>query len=157
MTDVHISWEDTRDPQACNTNSTVYHDYSRDPARTPFPWNSSRNAGFSNADTTWLPVGPNYEKVNVEVELNDPNSHLNIFKKLVQLHKKDAFRYGEYKSALINNDVYAFRRSLENETFVVVLNFGKQDQTVNLSDNFQGLGLNVKVLVASQKANVKEG
>lgn len=33
MRDVKISWNDTQDPQACNTNETVYDDYSRDPAR----------------------------------------------------------------------------------------------------------------------------
>lgn len=33
MEDVHITWEETQDPQACNTNSSVYDDYSRDPAR----------------------------------------------------------------------------------------------------------------------------
>lgn len=33
MEDVHISWVDTQDPQACNTNEEVYDDYSRDPAR----------------------------------------------------------------------------------------------------------------------------
>lgn len=33
MEDVHISWVETQDPQACNTNETVYDAYSRDPAR----------------------------------------------------------------------------------------------------------------------------
>lgn len=31
-----ISWEDTTDPQACNTNSSYYKEVSRDPVRTPF-------------------------------------------------------------------------------------------------------------------------
>lgn len=38
MTDVIISWADTVDPQACNTDPTRYHAASRDPARTPFQW-----------------------------------------------------------------------------------------------------------------------
>lgn len=33
MTDVVISWEDSVDPQACNTNESTYHAASRDPAR----------------------------------------------------------------------------------------------------------------------------
>lgn len=157
MTDVHVSWEDTRDPQACNTNSTVYHDYSRDPARTPFQWDDSKNAGFSNADKTWLPVGPNYQTVNVKVQKTDPNSHLNIFKKLVQLHKSNAFRFGEYKSVLLQNDVFAFRRRYENDNYVVVLNFGKQDYTINLYDEFPSLGENIKVSVGSPNSKLTEG
>lgn len=36
MTDVDISWEETVDPQACNTDPTIYLEYSRDAARTRF-------------------------------------------------------------------------------------------------------------------------
>lgn len=36
MTDVIISWEDSVDPVACNTqNETIYFSVSRDPERTP--------------------------------------------------------------------------------------------------------------------------
>lgn len=38
MTDLIISWKETVDPQACNTDPTRYHSFSRDPARTPFQW-----------------------------------------------------------------------------------------------------------------------
>lgn len=31
-----ISWDDTEDPQACNTNDTYYKNVSRDPVRTPY-------------------------------------------------------------------------------------------------------------------------
>lgn len=48
----NISWEDTKDPAACNTNRNVYMDFSRDPERTPFQWDDTKNAGFSNADKT---------------------------------------------------------------------------------------------------------
>lgn len=45
MTNVHVSWEDTVDPQACNTNNVVWHENSRDPARTPFQWDATLYAG----------------------------------------------------------------------------------------------------------------
>lgn len=31
-----ITWGETDDPAACQTNETVYQLYSRDPVRTPF-------------------------------------------------------------------------------------------------------------------------
>lgn len=40
-----MSWEDTVDPQACNTNPQVYQSKTRDPERTPFQWNDEKNAG----------------------------------------------------------------------------------------------------------------
>lgn len=47
MTDVYISWEDTVDPQACGASPLTYEPYSRDPARTPFQWDDSPNAGMN--------------------------------------------------------------------------------------------------------------
>lgn len=45
MEDGNISWEDTEDPQACNGPEEGYEQRSRDPARTPFQWDDSKNAG----------------------------------------------------------------------------------------------------------------
>lgn len=45
FTDVHISWEETVDPQGCNTNENDYEAASRDPARTPFQWDDTNLAG----------------------------------------------------------------------------------------------------------------
>uniref|UniRef100_T1GGD0 Glycosyl hydrolase family 13 catalytic domain-containing protein n=1 Tax=Megaselia scalaris TaxID=36166 RepID=T1GGD0_MEGSC len=35
MLDVELSWEETVDPAACNSNSDIYELFSRDPCRTP--------------------------------------------------------------------------------------------------------------------------
>ena len=40
----------------------------RDPERTPVQWSSAKNAGFSEAERTWLPVADDYKTVNVESE-----------------------------------------------------------------------------------------
>ncbi|EFN75190.1 Maltase 1 [Harpegnathos saltator] len=40
-----ISWEDTKDPQTCNAGEKNYATVSRDPERTPFQWDATKNAG----------------------------------------------------------------------------------------------------------------
>lgn len=40
-----ISWDQTTDPAALNTNPETYMKVSRDPERTPFQWSSDVNAG----------------------------------------------------------------------------------------------------------------
>lgn len=134
MEDVFIPWYRTVDPQACTTDPLTFHKYSRDPARTPMIWNDQRNAGFSNANRTWLPTGPDYRKNNVELQRSQRGSHLNIFKKLMQLRKQDILMYGDYDSVLINEDVLAIKRELKNNrTLVAVLNLGFSEQMVKLS------------------------
>lgn len=159
MEDVIISWEDTLDPQACNTNPQVYHAASRDPCRTPFPWDDSQNAGFSNAPKTWLPVGNNYKTVNVKAQETATNSHLKIFKKLVQLRKLRVMQEGTYDSKLSNNEnVYVYKRELTGSGSVIVaLNFGSTQQTVNLSSLFSALPSTLKVYTSSLFSGLAEG
>uniref|UniRef100_A0A182MLT9 alpha-glucosidase n=1 Tax=Anopheles culicifacies TaxID=139723 RepID=A0A182MLT9_9DIPT len=72
MDDVWISYNDTVDPAACNAGPDRYQYTTRDPERTPFQWDSTKNAGFSTADHTWLPISPNYTQVNVKQQSSPP-------------------------------------------------------------------------------------
>lgn len=110
MTDVIISWKDTVDPQACNTNETVYNALSRDVARTPFQWDETPNAGFSRAPKTWLPVNINYKCVNVKVERSTARSHLNVYKRLVALRREPSFVNGTLEIKVLQNDVIVYKR-----------------------------------------------
>lgn len=159
MTDVFITWEDTQDPQACATNRSFYQERTRDPARTPFQWNRERNAGFSTAEKTWLPVGPKYLDVNVENELKADISHLKIFKKLVVLHKQPEFRNGTYESSSdTSENVFSYVRSLKNgDTYLIALNFGTKNVTIDMKSKFRHLQDDFRISVASLGTGLIEG
>ncbi|HLS07910.1 alpha,alpha-phosphotrehalase [Lentibacillus sp.] len=101
---------------------------SRDNARTPMQWKAGKNAGFSAVDP-WIPLADNYETVNAEHALNNPDSILSHYQKLVSLRKQyDIITYGDYQ-LLLEDDarIFAYTRSWNNEKLLVVSNFyGKE-------------------------------
>jgi oligo-1,6-glucosidase len=105
---------------------------ARDNSRTPFQWDSGKNAGFTTG-TPWIAVNPNYKTVNVANEETDSSSCLNYFKKLIRLRKENlVFTYGKY--SLLDKDnpsVYAYTRELNGKKILVLLNFTTNPATVN--------------------------
>ncbi|WP_295672392.1 alpha-glucosidase C-terminal domain-containing protein, partial [uncultured Mucilaginibacter sp.] len=105
---------------------------ARDNGRTPFQWDDSANAGFSNA-TPWIKVNPAYTSVNVAAEENDPNSCLNYFRRAVQLRKNNLILvYGKYTLVdRANPKVYAYTREQNGKKLLIALNFSKDAATFN--------------------------
>lgn len=106
---------------------------ARDNGRTPFQWNGTPNAGFTNG-TPWIKVNPDYRQVNAAAQEKDPNSVLNYFRRMVRLRKRlPELIYGDYK--LIdpaNEKVYAYTRSLNKRKVLVLLNFADTQASINL-------------------------
>lgn len=155
MTDVFLTWDQTKDPQACRTNKNDYHTVSRDPARTPFQWDSTKNSGFSLADETWLPVAENYTKNNVELQLEQPFSHLNLFRRLINLRENPTMKYGKMDIQAIDSDLLVYKREMANgagDVFLIILNLGGTEKAVNLTDNFQNLPTKMTIKVISTHA-----
>lgn len=151
------SWKDTQDPAACNTNPDVYMKYSRDPERTPFQWDDTKNAGFSTADKTWLPVHPNYVELNVKAQKEAEKSHLKFYQELMNLRRHPTFQDGTLKLQALNRNVLAYVRELRNsDTFVVVINFGPNAELVNLNP-FKTLRDKLKVVAAAPSSDYHEG
>ncbi|KAL0120270.1 hypothetical protein PUN28_008137 [Cardiocondyla obscurior] len=150
-----ISWENTQDPQACNAGQENYRNISRDPERTPFQWDSTKNAGFSKADSTWLPVNKNYKKLNLAKQVKARRSHYKLYKTLALMHHKEpALTEGSYKSFVANdNSVLGVIRSNGCRTVLYLLNFTKKSQTLNLSG--EGLPSLLVVKASDVDSNVK--
>jgi len=97
---------------------------SRDNSRTPMQWNNSAYAGFSEVEP-WIDVASNYPEINVERALNDKESILYHYKKLIHLRKTiDAVTDGDYRIVCGDHpQVWAYTRTTKDETLLVVNNF----------------------------------
>jgi len=105
----------------------------RDGERTPMQWNLQPNAGFTTGAATWLPVAPNYTRVNVSSETGNPSSLLSYYRKLIHLRKENAaLRDGDLRIIDDHNpNVLSFVRSAGGTTVLVSLNFSDAPKTVS--------------------------
>lgn len=108
---------------------------SRDNARTPMQWDSSRYAGFEDPDAVreggkepWIGVNPNKDRINVAEEEKDPDSVLNFYRKLIRLRHSDVVvAAGDF--TMIDEDsptVYAYVRHTGHKSILVVANVSSQ-------------------------------
>jgi alpha-glucosidase len=120
MEDVHIPPEKIQDPSPVN----------RDPERTPMQWSDAPNAGFSDHEP-WLPVEEDYELHNVQTELQNPTSTLSLYRALLKIyHEHLALSRGTYRSIeTAHPDVFAYERSVDNETIMTLMNFSEKSIT----------------------------
>ena len=127
---------------------------SRDNGRTPFQWNTSKNAGFSTG-TPWIQTNKNYTYINEEAEEKDSSSVLNYFRKIVKLRKEnDVLVYGKYTLLdKMNPNVYAYTRELNGTIFLILLNFTNHPATVNTGFNISASQLLIDNYNKSSKTN----
>ncbi|XP_017044414.1 maltase A3 [Drosophila ficusphila] len=153
MTDVWISWEDTVDPQACQSNEQEFERLTRDPVRTPFQWSDEQNAGFSNASVTWLPVASDYKLVNIKRERGIALSHLNVYKQLRALRDEPTLKQGDVTVTAIGPNVLAFKRSLAGEkSYITVININDDVESINLDSVFTSISTQLQYVVVNDKS-----
>lgn len=118
---------------------------SRDNARTPMQWDDSENAGFTTGKP-WLRVNPNYKKINVKEQLEDEDSVLGFYKKLIALRKnpeyKDTIVYGTLEPVWEERcGLMAYYRKGE-KTLLVIGNYQKEEQELLLPNAYKKVLLN---------------
>lgn len=106
----------------------------RDNSRTPMQWNDSEMAGFTEGNTTWMGVNPNYQTINVAAQQQDPTSVYHFYKSLISLRKTyNTFVYGTYDLILdTHNEVYGYTRTYDGETMIVLCNLFQKEVPVYL-------------------------
>jgi maltose alpha-D-glucosyltransferase/alpha-amylase len=106
----------------------------RNGVRTPMQWETGPAAGFSEASTLYAPViddepyGP--ARVNVEAQDVDPNSRLNIIRRMIAVRKQHpAFGWGQFEWIDGQNDaIAAFQRTHNGETILAIHNLSDAKQ-----------------------------
>lgn len=152
-----ITWEETVDPQACNSFEEYYQSNSRDPSRTPFQWDDTINAGFSDSpDGTWLPVNKNYPTVNVKAQKEAEKSVYKFYKELMGLRKTDAFIYGSFVSRAPTDQVFMYKRSYLKEHYVYLINMGGGQQQVDIDSQYDGFSGGKVVIASTGSERVKD-
>ncbi|WP_288226923.1 alpha-glucosidase [uncultured Enterococcus sp.] len=125
----------------------------RDNARHPMQWDTQRNAGFST-ENSWLPVHPNYLKVNAEAALTDKHSLFYTYKQLIQLRKQvNVIVNGGYQAVETKNPlVLAYQRMDEKEVLTIVVNFSDIIQQYQLPTQL----MNHEMLIHNYPENPKQ-
>jgi alpha-glucosidase len=107
---------------------------SRDPTRTPMPWNAGPNAGFAppQAQRLWLPIHRDYETLNVEAQLADGRSSLNLVRRLIGLRGESAaLSAGDYGSLpRAESGCLVYVREASAERKLVALNLSGDERTL---------------------------
>ncbi|XP_010705118.1 neutral and basic amino acid transport protein rBAT [Meleagris gallopavo] len=104
------------------------------PAKSPMQWNGNDNAGFTEGNSSWVPVNSDYQSVNAEVQMIQSNSTLNLYRELTLLRNSELPIHRGWMCSIWNDsDVFVYVRELDglDSVFMMVLNFG-QESTIDL-------------------------
>ena len=86
---------------------------------------------------TWINVNPNYTAINTEAALADPDSVFYYYQKLIRLrHSLPIVVYGTFHGLLEDSEtIYAYTRTLDDQTLTVACNFTDTEQPCDLFEN----------------------
>ena len=112
--------------------------------RTPMQWNGQPQAGFSSAETTYLPVNPEYQLINVANQEEIADSFLNTTRHLIRTRQSlTALKGGTMRVVDTGNkDILAYWREIQGEDVICVFNLSDQDQVIkfDFGDRIDRLG-----------------
>ncbi|MCU1764645.1 alpha,alpha-phosphotrehalase [Pseudomonas protegens] len=123
---------------------------SRDNGRTPMQWNAGANAGFSSG-TPWIEVAANAGQINVQAQLDDPQSVLHHYRQLIALRREQGLiQHGVYRQLLPEHmQVWAYVREGQGERLLVVNNFYGSPCEVELPQEVIEPGMQQRLLISN--------
>ncbi len=108
---------------------------TRDNARTPVQWTSGLHAGFSTV-SPWIKLNPNYTEINVESQIDDPDSVLNFYRQLTTFVKQHpVLTFGTWTEILCEHpQLIAYIREDEHEKLRIIINLSDKPVTFALDE-----------------------
>jgi len=143
MQDTNVRWDQTIDPLGLNAGRDGFRTLSRDPARSPYQWTANAVSGFSSNSSTWLPVNPNYWKLNLDSQKKQHYSHYAVYKRLTELRKTRTIQRGSYDGHAPSEWVFAFSRYVRNacrRRFRPSASFPSRNFTLSVLQIVAGIG-----------------
>lgn len=127
MVDVPIPPDRVQDPAEKNQPGLGL---GRDPERTPMPWDSSAQSGFTTG-APWLPLGADHAAVNVAMLETDAGSILALYRRLIALRRSHpALVDGTVAAVQAQGSVLRYERWHGDARITVLLNLGPDRQNV---------------------------
>lgn len=127
LTEAYLPHELRQDPFGDNIESPYP---GRDGCRTPMPWNSEKNCGFSKGKP-WLPIPDDHHRLNVEAQLGSVDSTLNFTKRLFKMRQNnETLRRGNIQFWRDDQDMIAYSRIHGKQSFLFVASFTNKDLTI---------------------------
>ena len=128
--------------------------FSRDNGRTPFQWSDAANAGFTTG-TPWTPPNPNYGRICLSAQQDDPDSLYSFYRRLIALRKDARYRetivWGAFVPAYAEDDeVFAFYRVGEGQCLLVIANDSNAARCVRLHDCVRAAVVNTQPALSLQ-------
>jgi len=102
--------------------TSVEGGYTRTGSRSPMQWDSTKNFGFSESDTTYIPVDPDENAPTVENQKRKKNNVYKVVKDIIKLRKKypQLGNDGEFEVLYAEENSFPFVYKREN--FVIFVN-----------------------------------
>lgn len=150
LSEAEVPFEDIQDPYG----KEFWPEFKgRDGCRTPMIWtNSNRNAGFSAAPRTWLPVPSEHLRKSVSTSEADPTALVHHYRRAISFrHAHGALMAGGQSKMLVDGDVLSFTREFDGETLFCAFNLS--DEPTHLKNLPDGEWLAVGQEINAAHAN----
>ena len=96
-------------------------------------WSDEPNAGFTTG-TPWLIVNPNYIRINMKSQLDNPNSIRNFYKRMIGIRSQsEILKFGSFEAIETREYLFAYKRTYNEQSLVIALNFSPVEQKFKYS------------------------
>jgi alpha-glucosidase len=131
---------------------------NRDEVRTPMQWDGSKNAGFSSAEKTWLPIHENHSGINVTSEKQEEYSLLNVIQAIMEIRNMEsALQKGTlHLIEGLPDGVLGYERRSEDKKLAVLLNFTENHKKFQFENSGMLFQLSSKDEVKNQNIQLAD-